>query len=194
MTKPKIIDPSEYPAIYTAYMEGKTQKQIAVKYGVSRNTIGRVLDQLGLKNRTYRRGCRKDVELEKAVVKLYRFGLSRSEIASKLDISFDLVSKILNDKEIEITNRREGSNHHRAKKAKAAAEERKALYEQGYTCAEINRMLGDGKNRCQRLLTKYFPAVLIPESEQHKRQKRLLMQAANKELMRADHILSNRFK
>jgi DNA-binding CsgD family transcriptional regulator len=188
------IDPSDYQDIYDAYLNGETQKQIADRYAVSRNTIGRVLDKLGLKDRTYRRGSRRNIELETSIISMYKFGLSRTEISNKLDISFYLVTRILTDNGINITNRSKGEAHHQVKKAKAAALERKYLYEQGYTCAEIGRILGDSKDRCLRLLRTYYPEILISEKGQLERRERILKQAANKELMRGDHILSNRFK
>jgi DNA-binding CsgD family transcriptional regulator len=95
------LRPDEVEAVATGYRAGKTMKELAAEFGISRQTVSTHLRRAGAPIR--REGVAQEQAVE--VVSLYEAGRTSRDIAGRYGVSADTVLRTLRRRGVEIRSR-----------------------------------------------------------------------------------------
>lgn len=164
--------------------EGWTLSAIAAHEGIALPSLDDRLRVLGKERVSTERARHPDRQALYEKIRIaWGFGMEVSKIRDSLHISSDTIYKAIGPA-------RRGKGYWAAKKGKVRASQYKGLYDTGMTLEEVAELTGSHPHSVRRLIKKYFPDGIREAKKTRTLKKRRLQKAANKELMKADHVLS----
>ena len=164
--------------------EGWTYSAIAAHEGISDSSICGRLRVLGFPPTTERTKHPDRAVLYDKIRIAWGFGMEITKIREFLHVSTDTIYKA-------IGNERKGKGYWNRRKGKVRASQYKALYDTGMSIEDVAELTGAHPSSARRLIKKYFPGTIRKPEKTRALKKRIRQKAANNELMKADHILSN---